>query len=751
MQRMHMSRKLNRGGLQGSEAEEVFLDERFGGLVTDFLPVRQYGRILYRRRWLAAIVVTLGISCAAVYNARAPRIFAARATIQIEADPNVLALDRPVVDQRDWMREFLPTQLGILMSRELARGAQGNLKSAQSDQSQEGSAARVPSVDEILMSRGVDLVKDTHLVNISFQSGDPALAARAANALAKAYLQRTLEFRSTTTGEASDWLTQQVAEQRKLVEASEGALQRYREEHGANALFADRLGSERQNFVVQQLTDLQANATKARSDTIEKEALSKQLAAIEAAGEPLDTLPMIASNPFIQSLKAELTLQQRQLLQASKELGERHPDIIKLREAVQNAERRLQSETSTLVHTIRNDYQAAQTREASLISALNRQKAAVQALNSKSVEYTTLEREATSNRDVLDKLLQRSREAGLARQLQTTNVRIVDSAEIPRWPMYPRQNRNLLVALVGSGAFALVLIFGLELVNVRMTSLDDVKRHLRIPVLGVTPQVSSRNGHSSLLLSDGVPPQFAELLHAVRTNLLMAPELAESRTVLVTSSEPGEGKTVTAANVAVSLARLNQRVLLIDGDLRKPQMHELFGVQQEPGLADVLRGTATTSALRKTKVPRLWLMPSGGASRNPSDLLGSERFRKLMDLLGSQFDWVIVDSPPVLAVTDPCQIARTTSGVLFVVGCGQTSPDVARAAVERIDAAGGRLVGAMLNRAVLDGSTDSYLPYYHQDYQTYYAREQGSSWLPELPDALSAAESTRGSGSEVRS
>ena len=173
-------------------------------------------------------------------------------------------------------------------------------------------------------------------------------------------------------------------------------------------------------------------------------------------------------------------------------------------------------------------------------------------------------------------------------------------------------------------------------------------------------------------------------------------------------------------------------------------MHELFGENQEPGLADVLRGTATASALRKTKVPRLWLMPSGGASRNPADLLGSDRFGKLIDLLGDQFDWVVLDSPPVLAVTDPCIISRAASGVLFVVGCGQTSRDVGMAAVQRLDAAGATIVGALMNRAVLDRAGESYLPYYHQDYRMYYSKQEGTSWLPELPEALLTTDSTGG-------
>jgi capsular exopolysaccharide synthesis family protein len=212
----------------------------------------------------------------------------------------------------------------------------------------------------------------------------------------------------------------------------------------------------------------------------------------------------------------------------------------------------------------------------------------------------------------------------------------------------------------------------------------------------------------------------------MRTNLVAISELSSARTLLVTSSEAGEGKTVIAANLAVSLARLNQRVLLIDADLRRPRLHELFGEENGPGLTDVLLGKATNAAFRKTKVSRLWLMPSGSASSNPADLLGSESFGKLIDSLRKQVDWVVLDSPPVLAVADPCVISRVASGVLFVLGSGRTSRDVASAAVERLEAVGANLVGAMLNRAALDRHTNAYLPYYHHGHASYYKpREDG--------------------------
>ena len=701
----------------------------FGTNGTDYLQIRDYVRILARRRWLIAGIVAAGLAAGVVHNWRATPIFEARATVQIDVDPNVLALDRQILDQRDWLREFVPTQLGILQSRELARMAREDLERSHKGLQAQERAARIPTVGAIVGGRTVVVTKDSRLLNVGYRSSDPVLAADVANALARAYVQQAVAFRRQTSGDASDWLTKQVEHQRKLVETSEAALQRYRQQHSAEALITDQMGEQRQYIVVQKLADLQRSVTDARQVTIEKEAQYKQLLAIQSDHDAPDTLSAIASNAVILGLKTELTGLQRQLVQASEELGERHPDMIRLQAAVQDAERKLQIEISKIAEGIRNDLEAARTRERALTAALERQKGEVRALNAKAGEYTALEREAAMNRELLDKLLQRSGEASLARNLQTSNVRIVDRAEVPTAPVSPRKERTLMLAAVGSGTFALGLVFVLEIFNRRLSSPDDVKRHLGVTVLGVAPQVEAGNGQVSLLLGDGAPPEFAEHLHGIRTNLLLAPGLAEGRTLLVTSSEPGEGKTVAAANLAVSFSRLNQRVLLIDADLRKPRLHEVFGVEQQPGLTDVLSEKAAHDAFWKTKRDRLWVMPAGSLAANPADLLGSERFAKLIEVLRAQFDWIVIDSPPVLAVTDPCLIARVASGVLFVVGCGQASRDAGAAAVERLDAVGANLVGALLNRAPLNGDGDSYLPYSYHSYRSYYA-------LPERADSL---------------
>ena len=193
-------------------------------------------------------------------------------------------------------------------------------------------------------------------------------------------------------------------------------------------------------------------------------------------------------------------------------------------------------------------------------------------------------------------------------------------------------------------------------------------------------------------------------------------------------------------------------MLLIDGDLRRPRLHEIFRVEQGPGLTEVLRGRATHNALRKTKVPRLWLMPAGAPSHHAADLLGSDRFQQLIECFRDQFDWVVLDSPPVLTVTDSCLMTRVAAGVLLVVGSGEISRDVARAAVERLDAVGANVIGALLNRADLDDPAESYLPYYHRDYD-YYPSNQGSYRLPEAAStaALTADEfNTRAAGAAGR-
>jgi capsular exopolysaccharide synthesis family protein len=224
------------------------------------------------------------------------------------------------------------------------------------------------------------------------------------------------------------------------------------------------------------------------------------------------------------------------------------------------------------------------------------------------------------------------------------------------------------------------------------------------------------------LINNGVPPNFSEAFRAVRTNVLFSSADDGGRSIAVTSTGPGEGKTVISSNLAIALAQAGQRVLLIDGDMRKPRVHTLLGISQQPGLSNVLVGTVKPSrAMHKTSVPNLWALPAGVSPPNPAELLGAKRFKEFLATVNQFFDWVILDTPPVMAVTDPCVVAHATNGVLFVVGAEMTSRHAAARAIEQLQNAKGRFIGGVLNRVDLEHNAYYYSQYYKRSYATYYA------------------------------
>jgi non-specific protein-tyrosine kinase len=258
----------------------------------------------------------------------------------------------------------------------------------------------------------------------------------------------------------------------------------------------------------------------------------------------------------------------------------------------------------------------------------------------------------------------------------------------------------------------------LEAFDSRIQTPSDVKNALRLPFLGMLPYVSSRAlKGNALLLSRGVPAVYAEACRSIRTNVLASAGAKGSRSLLVTSAAPGDGKSIVAVNLAVALGRSGRRVLLVDADLRRPVLHELLESKQHPGLSEVLTGTRKPSeAVVATRCSGVWLLPSGSCPSNPSELLGSRRFQEFLDKICDAFDWVIIDSPPVMAVTDPAVVAHLASGVLFVVNAQRTRRRVAQAAVDRLETAGASFAGAVLNAITLDRdhyyNAHYYLPFY---------------------------------------
>jgi capsular exopolysaccharide synthesis family protein len=718
--------------------------------------LRDYLRILYKRRWLAGTAVVAVLLATTVYTFTAVPVYEARVKLLIEAEnPNVVSF-KEVVEQDQTRLDYYQTQYNLLQSRSLARRTLDALKlwgqppfaaageprfswrvlpatavAAVSALFRRAQAATPPApapgetsaqsraVDRLLGGLTIAPVRSSRIVDLKFRSTDPDLAMRVANAHAKGFIEQTMEFKFLTSKEAADWLGERLAEQRKQVEAAEAAVQRYREANGAVSF------NDGQNIVVQKLGELNAAVTRAKTERIQKEALYRQLQAIQSNRVALDTFPAILTNVFIQQQKGELAQLQSQLAQLSEKLGDRHPDIIRLRSALHTAQSKLQGEIAKVVHAVRNEYLAALAQERSLSTALEQQKTEALAMNRQAIEYGVLTREAESSRQIYESLLQRAKETGVSSELRTSNVRIVDRAERPRVPVSPAKRLNLMLAMLAGGLLAIGLAFFVEYLDSRIRTPDEIKTHLGLTPLGLVPAVrsTSESTNDVPLISNGAPGNFSEAFRTIRTNVLFSSADTGAKCILVTSTGPGEGKSVVSANLALGFAEAGQRVLLIDGDLRRPRLHELFSRSQEPGLSNLMVGTSKASdVVHRAPTPGLWLLAAGKTPPNPAELLGSVRFKEFLATLDEHFDWVIVDSPPVMPVADASVLAHAAGKVVFVVGAEMTDRRSARAACEQLSKTSARVVGAVLNKVDIERNPYYFADYYRREYAKYYQK-----------------------------
>jgi capsular exopolysaccharide synthesis family protein len=703
-----------------------------------------YVRVLYKRRWTAAAVFLLVLLAATVHTFTATPVYEARTRLLIESDePNIVAF-KEVIDQAQAESDYYQTQYNILQSRSLVRETIDDLQLWDSPLLAEadGRFAKVralvrrlvpfahdggrtaPVSQSTAQSRVIDLflqnltvspVRNSRLVDVRIRLRDPAAAAAVANSIADNYIEQSLAYKFTASRDASDWLRGQLAEQRTQVEASELALQRYREQNEAISL------EDRQNIVVQKLADLNAAVTRAKTERLQKEAVYRQLEDAGPDAAVLDTFPAILGNTFIQQQKAEMATLQRQHVQLSERLGDRHPDIVKIRSAIQNAQAELQTEIAKVVQAVRTDYRAALAQEESLTAALNQQKAEALAMNRKAIEYSVLERDVESGRQIYQSLMQRARETSVAGELKSSNIRVVDRAEVPRQPVSLPAVVSLSLALFGGVLLACGCAFFFEYLDSRIKTPEEIETHLGLPAIGLIPALGKHWHRGEPLISNGVPPNFAEAFRALRTNVLFSAAEQGCRVIVVTSSAPKEGKTIVASNLAIGFAHAGQRVLLADADLRRPRVHEVFAQEQEPGLSNAIVGDAKASdAVRQTDIPGLWLLTAGRVPPNAAELLGSRRFKDLLASIRGQFDWVVIDSPPVMAVTDPNIVASLADGVVFVIGAEMTSYKIARRAVEQLERGRAVFAGGVLNRVEIERHGYYYSQYYRREYANYY-------------------------------
>jgi len=676
------------------------------------LHLRDYWHVLVRRRTLFLLMVTLFLAAGAAWVVLVRPVYRATAQILIERDvPNVLDFDRNARASETALEDYYQTQFRLLQSRLLARRAVEELDlTADPDfmgrstlSHSEPAPTDEQAIDRFLARLRVQPIKNSQMVAISFESGQPELTARAANALVDVYIQQTLEFRYRVSAEAGAWLMNETKEQSRKVEAAEQALEAFKEEAGLVSF------EERQALVEQKLKDLGSSVTAAKTRRLERAALYEQM---RGASNP-EELPDAIRSPLIQSLRTELASLERQSaqLEAKGYLAE-HPEVVRLKRQVEGTRQKIALEAARLVRAARNEFDVAAAQEAGVAGALESAKGEALELSRRGLKYEALKRDLDASKRLSDSLLARQKQTDVARDVKASNIHVIDPATTPRSPIRPRPVRDLGLALVLGLGCGVGAAFFRDYLDTSVGRPSDV-RQLGLPLLGVIPESNQRR--TPLVLGNGHAKEpFSEGYRVLRTAIAPPRPEGQGQIVLVTSTLAGEGKSVTSLNLALTLATTGERVLLVDADLRRPVLHSLLKLRRTPGLTEVLGGQSQPAqAIVKVPGSRLSLLPSGSPLQcNPADLLATRAFRQFLDALRSRYDRVILDTPPAGVIADALIVAPGTDGVLVVARSGKVDRNAFVHLLERLANARAHLLGVVLNRARAGRDGYDYGPFF---------------------------------------
>lgn len=555
-------------------------------------------------------------------------------------------------------------------------------------------AQREAVIDTLAEALEVEAIGRSRVIAISAESESPKKAAAIANALAELYIVSQLEAKFEATERANAWLSDRLTTLRAQVEEAEQAVEAYRRETGI-------VEGERVNLTNEQISDLSTQLVLEQTKRAESEARLRQVQALLASAGGADSLSDVLSSRLIVSLREQEAEVKRKVAELSQEYGERHPRMVNARAELSDLEGKIEAEVSRIVEGLRNDVAVARARESSIRGSLNALKAQVGEVNADQVQLRALEREAEANRTLLQTFLARSKETENQGAFVEPDATIISSAAIPVDPAKPRKALLVILAVVVGGALGVGLAILVELIDQGIRSLGQAESHLGVPGLGLVPLLTSfgRRRRPELHLLEHPNSAYAESLRGLRTSLYLSDVERPPKTILVTSSMPGEGKTTIAVSLSYLVAHQGSRVVLVDCDLRLPTVHKTHDAPLSPGLTDVLNGAAELgSVIREDPASGTHIITAGDTVRDPAGLLTSRKMRELLQLLAERYDMVVLDSAPTLAVSETRALSRLSDKTVFLVRWAETPRDVAALGLRRLRDAGADVAGVMLTQ-----------------------------------------------------
>ena len=723
-----------------------------------------YLLILRKHQWLILFFMLAVVTIVTIATFRMQPVYVATTRIEIDRE-NANILPFQGNDSYDYMMDldnYIETQSKILTSETLALQTIRNnglsvrpefsSPNGPSEALASGSLAnqkRPPELGEFLGSLSAKRVPNSRLMDVSFESTDPQLAARTVNAHIATYIEENFRSKYEATTRASTWLADQLTELKIRVQKSEDARIAYERQNQIWTL------DDKQNITSQRLSDINKQLTEAQSERMRKESLYEF-----AKSGNLDAVPQVQSNAALADLMKKHSDASSQYAESLSQYGPNFPKVQRLQAQLKDLGQAIEKEKKNILDVLESDYKEARQRETLLTQALDQQKAETNQMAGKLVEYNILKREAEANKTLYEGLMTKLKETAISQGLRSSNIRVVDAAMIPSTPSRPAKARNVtlafLVGLVGGIGLALMR----EYLDNTVKTPDDIESLAKLPSLAVVPQFAgsdgsgkrqgllrgfSSNGHDQRieLVAQHLPKsQMSEAFRALRTSILLSQADHPPQVILVTSALPREGKTTAAANLAVTFAQLGDRTVVVDADLRKPGIGRLLslGSGKYAGLSSYLAGVSSLDlvSVPHPAIPNLVAIPTGPLPPNPADLLSSHRLAEAIAELRTKFKFIVIDSPPVMAATDAVILSVLADGVLLVVRSGETPKEAFTRARDLLRSVKCRILGVVLN-AVDVNAPDYYYSYRYYPYSYGYGPQEAGE-VPHDEDSEAISE-----------
>lgn len=714
-----------------------------------------------RKSWaiiVAAVLLAGGGSL--LYSKTLPKIYEAQSLL--EFDPDVI---KPLGNKADpligWSavwdtQQYYETQYKIIQSDRVLSKVVRDL-GLQNDADFLGykPASPAPMDATVGSLRGrliVEPVKGSRLVAIRIQDTSPAMARRLADAVARAYIDQNLEKMVSATQDTVKWLSDQLDHFKAELEQNENSLHEFKKQNDLPSSTLEDLSK----MIRLEMQEFDSALTRTRMRKSELAARHHELSKISADNPDQIPASELLSNQFLSQLRQQYqgAVRERAELVAEGK-GENHPAVKKLDEKIALSRTQLLSEVRNIQGAIARDLSILERQEGGEASLYEASRKRAVELNLKELEFHRLDRHRAQNEKLYGMLIEQLKEADLRRMMNTNNIRLVDPPTEPKEPVAPRISVNVMFGLLGGLLFGIALALLREQLDNTIKTPDSVETKLGVTFLGLLPEIAEEEEEKAgkrrrrtarriaqselapeLLVHERPTSGAAEAARSLRTNLMFMNPDRPFRRILVTSAAPAEGKTTVAVSIAISLAQGGQRVCIVDCDLRRPRLHRIFDRAGDIGLTNVMVGEATVDEVAKpTIVPNLYCVPCGPIPPNSADVVASEKFKKFLDDLSKRFDRVVLDSPPVVAVTDSAIVSTLVDGVIFVIRAFKTHTATCRSALRTLLDVDAPIAGAVLNAVNLKSHEYSYYHYY------YYKRE---GYAPLTPAQQAALESDAG-------